>query len=152
MRARRRRWVTAALLVLGADAALLLSAGLVLGASRLLHSSAFGLVAVVLSEMASALPAGVLAGFGAILGILGAGWWQQHVFGPAFSGETDAGLPALGATLAAPVYLVLRRAARSVPEEPAAAPGSPPHRIYVARRAKVLEPLGGASTAVQESL
>lgn len=148
MRDRRRRWLTAGLLIVGADAGLLLSAGLVLGASQQVHASAFGLVSLMMDEMGSLVPAGVSAGLAAILGLLGAGWWQQHLIGPALTSESDAGLPALGGVLAAPVYLVVRRAARTPRKESPDAAGSPPHRVYVARMTKALEPLDRASTGV----
>ncbi len=139
MRANRRRWVTAALLVLGADAALLAAAGFVLEASRQLHASAYGLVAAILDGAGSVFPTGFSNGIGAILGFLGAGWWQRALIGPAVANQAAAGFPALGGILAAPVYAAVRRMARGPAAPAMGGPGSPPHRVYVAARAPVMD-------------
>ncbi len=150
MRFPRRRWVVVALLVIAADTALVLTAGLFLAASSRLHSSVTLLAAGMLNGVASIMPAGIAAGVGAILGVLGAGWWQAHLVGPALAGGTGTGAPALAGVLAVPVYAAVRRSAKGRPRPPVAPRGAPVHRVYVAKTAKVFEPGLALSTAVQE--
>lgn len=151
MLGRRRRWLTAAVAIVAVEAALILSAGVVLEASRQFHASIISLVLQAFEVLGALLPQGILAGLAAILGLLGAGWWQEHLIGPAFSGQSQAGLPALGAVLAAPVYTILRRSLgrRSVAAKDTH--GAPPHRIYVAAQRKASQPEGTASAAIRES-
>ncbi len=137
-----------AALIGAADAVLLLSAGTVLSASRQFHASVFGIVGGMLADLAGILPQGFLRGIGAILGFLGAGWWQEHLLVPALGSGTEADLPALGGVLAAPLYLVLRRSALAVREPSSTVSGAPPHRVFVARTTTGPGLLAGASTAV----
>jgi hypothetical protein len=150
MRVQRRRWVLAIVAVAATDVAILLGAGAVLAASSQAHASVTALVGAMLGDVAALIPQGVADGLGAILGVLGAGWWQQHLLGPALANGSAAGVPALGGVLAAPVYTLVRRRARSPKTHPSATPGPPPHRIYVPV-ARVLEPGMSASTAAHES-
>lgn len=139
MHANRRRWVTAAVVVLGADAALLLAADLIQAASQQLHASAFDLVAAVFTGAATVIPSSFTNGLGAILGSLGADWWQRQLLGPALAGEAGGGPQALGGVLAAPVYAIVRRMARRTGVRVASRAGSPPHRIFIAARSSASE-------------
>ncbi len=132
MRDRSKRWLFGALAVGVADGAILLAAGVILPTTQQLHASGLSLVAAMTSELGSLVPAGVAAGLGAILGVFGAGWWQQHLLGPALSSTSDAAGPAFAGVLASPVYAIVRRNASRKRAPMEWAQGCPPHRIYVA--------------------
>ncbi len=121
-----------------------------MGLSGQLRASVRDLLGGLLAVVSAALPNALVGGVTAILTVLGVAWWQQNLFAPALAGNAGAGLPALGAALAGPVYAFLRRAMRR-PKPEAATWGAPPHRIFVGAMAK---PVGGTTpawTAVQAS-
>lgn len=149
MRAQMRRWALTATAVVVVDAAVLAFAGAVMGLSGQLRASVGNLLGGLSLVMGAVLPNALVGGVTAILGVLGLGWWQQNLFAPALVGNAGAGLPALGAALAGPLYTVVRRVAwRS--RRDADRQGAPPHRVYLPAMAKALEPALPASTAVQE--
>ncbi len=150
MRAQTWRWVLAAAEVAAADAALLAFAGVVMGLGGQLRSSIRDIVGGAFTVVGAVLPGSFVGGVTAILTVMGLGWWRQHLLSPALAGDAAAGLPALGAALAGPVYTFIRRAPRRPNLEPGRR-GAPPHRVFVAAMAKSLEPVVQASTAVQES-
>ncbi len=132
MRADHRWWVTGALLVAGAEGALLLSARFVLGASHQVHASLFELAAAVFSAPGTMLPAAFTEGVRAILGLLGADWWTRQLILAAPTSQMDAGIPALAGVLAAPAYAAVRRMSPPSRAAEARRPVSPPRSAYVA--------------------
>lgn len=149
MGARWKRWMTAIAAIVAADAAILLAAGVVLTLSQQMHASAMALVGAMLADLGALVPARLSDGLTTILGVFGAGWFQQ-ILGPSFSGASGSGVPALGGVLAAPVYTFVRRRVRRPARTTEDRVGAPPHRVFVAT-AKALEPDLRISTAVQES-
>lgn len=148
MRARLRRWVVAAALVAAAEAALLASGRWVLLGSQALRTSALGLVSSTLSEIGSVLPAGFTEGLAAIVGILGAGWWQEHLIGPTLAGGRNASVSTLGAALAGPLYLLARHAAHARRERRSPSRYAPPHRVYLPVVAKGAGPRSSDASRV----
>ncbi len=147
----RRRWTATALLVLAAQAALVLWLELALGLNGFVRQALLGSASIAVSALGALIPAELGSSLGVLVTFLGFGWFFQHLVLPALSGSPGAGVSTLGGALVAPIYFAVRRVFLS-PRRGDRPLGSPEAPTVRARMAKTLESIAPASTAVQESL
>ncbi len=144
----RRRWTATALLLVAAQAVVMLWLDLALGLNGIVREALVNGASILADVLAALLPPVLGSSLGVITTFLGFGWFLQHLVLPAFSGSPRAGISTLGGALVAPVYLAVRRVFLNPKDgEDARVPVSLRERM-----AKALEAIRPASTSVQEPL
>lgn len=144
----RRRWTATALLLLAAQAVVVLWLDRAIGLNGLVREALVHGASIMADALAALVPPVLGSSLGVLTTFLGLGWFLQHLVFPAFSGSPGAGTLTLGGGLVAPVYLAVRRVFLDPKQgEDAREPASLRERMT-----KALEPIRPASTSVQESL